>query len=817
MVQSLRHAIRALWQSPIVSTVAAVSLALAIGANTAVFSIVNALLLRPLPVASPERLVTVSSGYALRHGFKAGAGMNYEIWSRMRERIGAFDGGFAWAPGRVDLADRGEMQPAQALFASGHFFGTLGVRPLLGRAFSDADDVRGGGADGLVTVIGHRLWQQRYAGRPDAIGSVLAVDGVPVTVIGVMPADFFGIEVGEAFDLAIPLAAEPALRGNRPSLHHPRSFMLTVMLRLKPGQEREAAASQLRALQPSILGEQGTPEVLRDPYVLVPAATGTADRSALRRRYTRPLVTMFAVVVLVLLVACVNIANLLLARATARRHEIAVRLALGASRWQVGRQLLVESVVLSAVGAVIGLVLAVWASRGIVAALSTPGTPISLDLPLDVRVLGLTALTSLATAIVFGLAPAWRAGRVRPAEVLTQAGRGGARRTHVAGSLVVLQVALSLTLLVAAGLLVSTFTRLASVPLGFDSDRLLVVEVETARAQLGDQAPTAYAERLADTLSSTPGVAAAAASSITPFSAATRAPLFAEPGRVHTHAVSPGFFAAYGMPLRAGRAFDGTDSAGAPGVAVVSETYARRFLAGGPAIGRTIDSRSGCGTRTGNCQVVGVVSDAVFGSARDGAHPTVYVPLAQSAGAGPPGRTSVTLSVRAGTGPPARLAPQVAAALARMDSALGFTQRRLQDDVDAALTQERLAARLAGFFGGLALLLSSGGLYGITAYSVSRRRVDMAVRLALGATRGRVIRGVLAWIGVLVGAGLAAGMGLSLWAGRFIAALLYGVQPYDLGVLAGSAGALAAVAAVSAWLPAFRGSRLDPAEALRQG
>ena len=821
-MRDLRSAWRALRQSPVLSAAAILSLALGMGANTALFSVVDALLLRTLPVRDPHRLVTVSSGFALGHGFKAGAGINDDIWTRMRERAmttASFEDGFAWAPVRVDLSDGGEVRPADALFVSGGFFSTLGVPALLGRTFTPADDQKGGGPEGVVAVISHSLWQRRFNGAADVIGTALPVDGVRCTVIGVMPPDFFGIEVGQPFDVALPLAVEPAVRGARAFLHQPSALMLTAMFRLAPGQSVETATAVLRAMQPDILGLSGAsprqvPAMLKDPYVLVPAASGTSDRSGLRRVYTRPLLTILAVVVLVLLVACVNIANLLMVRAAARRHEMSVRLALGSSRWQLARQLLAESLLLAGLGAAAGLVFASWASRVVVASLSTPDTRVALDLSLDWRVLGVTTVLAVLTAILFGAGPAFRASRTAPIDALRDRGQGAGAGAR-SGGLVVLQVALSLVLLVAAGSFVSTFRNLASLPLGFDAQRILVFDVDTARAHSDASSRLAYYQQLVDRVRAVPGVASAAASTITPFNAATKSPLFADPARVQEQVISPEFFATYGQTLRAGRDFDTRDSAQAPRVAIVSESYVRRFLEGRDPFAAPIESGP-CDQRRGKCAIVGVVTDAALGALRVGLRPSIYFPLAQSAGLGPPGRTTIALSLRSTSGSPAFLAAGVADALIGFDRRLSFSSRPIEQDVKAALTQERLLAIMSSFFGGLALLLSALGLYGMTAHAAARRRSEIGIRLALGATPLRVLRMVLLRTLTVTGVGMLAGVAASIWASRFIASLLFDVQPGS-PVTIGAAGlTLLVVAAVASMIPAARASRTDPARALRE-
>ena len=819
-MHDLRLALRGLRASPVLSIAAVLSLALGMGANTAIFSVVDALLLRSLPVPSPERLVTVSSGMALNFGFKAGAGMNYDMWTRMQERATMFDGGFAWAPGRVNLSPGGEIQPADALFVSGGFFGTLGVPVLLGRTFTGMDDVKGGGPDGLVAVVSYQVWQRRFDGAADVIGKTLPIDGVPCTIVGVMPPEFFGVEVGQPFDVVLPLAIEPNVRGARASLHHPAALMLTVMFRLKAGQSVESATAALRAMQPDVLGLTGDraprslPAFLKDPYVLVPAAAGTSDRSGLRRQYARPLLTIGVVVVLVLLVACVNIANLLMIRASDRGHEMSVRLALGASRWRLARQLLLESLLLAATGALVGFVFAAWASPVVVSSLSTPETRVSLNLSPDWRVLAVTGSFAILTALLFGTGPAIRASRSAPVEALKQGGRGSSGRGR-SGGLVVVQVALSLVLLAAAGLFLSTFRRLASLPLGFEAARILVVDVDTAQAHTDPASRPGYYQQLADLVRTLPGVAGAAASTITPFNQATRSPLFADVNRVHEHVVSPGFFATYGLPMRSGRDFDSRDSSGSQRVAIVSESYVAKFLRDRSPLEATLDSGR-CQPPRGPCAVVGVVGDAIFGPLRSGARPTIYFPLAQPADAGPPGRTVIALSVRPAAVRPAVLAGTIAEALTRMDGRLSFSYRPLEEDVATALTQERLLAVLSGFFAGLALLLAALGLYGVTAYAAAKRRTEIGIRMALGATPLHVVSLVLTRALVLTAFGIVAGIGLSVWISRFVAMLLFGVQPQDVTTMALAAAGLAAVATLASGVPAIRAALVNPARALRE-
>jgi putative ABC transport system permease protein len=448
-MQDLRLAIRALRATPIVTAVATLSLALGIGANTAIFSLVNGLLLRHLPVADPQHLAIVSGGiptYALvpqLPGYTAG------IWTAIHDQGAVFDDSCAWAPSRFDLARGGEIQPTDGLFASGDFFKTLGVPALLGRTFTAEDDLRGRDP---VAVISYGFWQRRFGGAPDVIGTPLIVERVPFTIVGVTPPEFFGAEVGRGFDVAVPIQAASVI-GRANMLD---AWIFRIMVRLKAGQSVDMATATLRRLQPQIR-EAGAPQaaaypdvdILRSPLTLVSAPSGT---SALRRRYQRPLSILQGVVALVLLVACANIATVLLARATARRHELAIQRALGASAWRLGRQWLVESLLLSAVGAAVGVLFAQWGTRWLTAHLSTPVTQVVLDASPDWHIVAFTATATLTTALLFGIAPAFRAARAAPMHALQEYGRVpslGALGTM----LVTAQIALSLVLVTSAMLM----------------------------------------------------------------------------------------------------------------------------------------------------------------------------------------------------------------------------------------------------------------------------------------------------------------------------------------------------------------------------
>ena len=838
-MQDFRLAIRSLRATPIVTAIAILSLALGIGANTAIFSLVDSLILRPLPgVAEPDRLVTLSSGATNDTGVSTSfePRWSYTFWKEIEKRSELFGGALAWSAARLNVSLRNaDPQSWDGVYASGAYFQTLGVRPLLGRTFTVDDDVPNG-ASTPVAVISYGLWQRQFGGSPQVLGMPLIIEGIPFTVVGITPPEFSGLEVGRAFDIAVPLGTESLIRSTQSFLKPPFdrfNYWLIVALRLKPQQTSDAATAMLRNVQ-SQIREAAQPqlpqarrfEFLKEPFTLTTMATGT---SQLRRLYRRPLLAVLAIVAVVLLVACANIANLQLARAIGRHHELSVRRALGATRWRLSRELLAESLIMAGVGAGLGVTFATWSSRLLVAQIASATTPITLDLSLDWRVLSFTTAVAVITALAFGVAPALRASDVPPIEALNAQRRGltSAQAPRLSGGLVALQVGLSLLLVVFAELFVGTFERLARRPLGFDAGRVLVARVNTARAVAQPTGRAAFFGRLVTAATSIPGVAHAAASMTTPvdgseFSAwvhVSGVPREAAGQRIASryNFVTPGWFSTYGTSLRAGRDLDASDGPSALPVIVVNESFVRKFLGDGGVIGRTVGLTLGpreeysFGTKT----VIGVVGDAVITSLREPPQPMMYVPLAQW-DLPIPLSASINVSVRSGTASPAGLVRGINEAFGSINRNLTVTYRTLDVQVSESFRQERLVAMLSGFFGGLALLLALLGLYGITAYSVAQRRAEIGIRMALGAAPDRVVRLVLSRVALLVGAGILIGAVVSLWASKFVASLLYGVQPRDPVTLIGAAAILATVSALAGWLPAWRASRIDPAEVLRE-
>jgi putative ABC transport system permease protein len=836
LAQDARYALRLLWATRAFTVVAVLTLTLAIGANTAIFSVVNGLLLRALPVAAPDQLALVSTARAVEQGFPAG--WNYAVWKQIQERADPIGRAVAFTifPERLDLAKSGEADLVDGLFVSGNFFQELGVVPVVGRTFA-IDEDRLGSPETRVAVISYGFWQRRYAGDADMIGRSILIERHPVTIIGVTPPQFLGPEVGRAFDIAMPIGSVPLITSDeRWGTPAGRSY-LAVMLRLAPDASMDSATTQLRAMHRQILQAAMAPTTvwgenedrqLADPFVLAPASAGTSE---LRRQYSRAVITILVIAGLVLLIACANIANLLLARSATRHRELSVRVALGAPRRRLVQLMLVESLILASLGAMGGLLLANWASSLLVAQMSTWFERVALDVSLDWRVVAFTLVVTIATAIIFGTAPALRASLVSPMAVLRDPqtlGRG--RRSRLAwlptrSGLVVTQVALSLVLLITAGLFIRTFERLVAVPLGFESGRVLIADINANRTSDAKGVRLALYRDLAANVAALPGVANAAVSINTPANrGVTLMSEFAAPGtpapgsqRVESivNYVTPGWFEVYGMSMRAGRSFEDRDTAAAAPVAVVNEAFVRRFFSGRPAVGESIaDAIAFKGAPSPARTIVGVVGNAREQSPRYDAFPTVFLPLAQWA-TFMPELPQVNLSIRTSADAPVAIAGPVATVLTATDARLAFNFRPLEEQIDAARHQERLIAWLSAFFGGLALLLAAIGLFGIASSTVARRRTEIGIRLALGAQRRDVVSLAIRHTVLATLAGLAIGLATAAAVTRYVDALLFGITPLDPVTFVAAPTILALVAGLAAMVPARRAARVDPMATLR--
>ena len=815
-VQDVRFGARSLRKSPGLVIAALLSMGLGVGANTAIFSLVDALLLRALPVERPGELVVVAAG-----------SWTNPIWEALRDRMaGRMAGALAWGEERLDLSNGGETDPVDALMVSGRFFETLGVHPALGRLLTAGDDRRGGGPDGPTLVVSERFWERRFQRDPGVVGRSLSVSGVPFTIVGVVPARFLGPTVGRTFDIAAPIGTIDLVRpgGRQSALDGRSTWWLSIMLRRQPDQSIDAMATALRGVQPQIRettlpdwpAEMVARHYLTDPFRLEPASTGLSE---LRRHYREPLLVLVGIVALVLLIACANVANLLLARAAARRHELAARLALGASHGRLVRQLLTESLLLAVPGAVAGLLLAVWGAHFLVTQIGTADEPVALMLPVDWRLFGFMVALSVLTAVGFGLVPAWRARRLDAAEAVAHTSHSRTtRRGAVSGPLVVAQIALSLVLVVAAGLFTRTFSTLASRDIGFRPDGLQVAFVGAGR--LSPERRTGLYAQLQQAAIAVPGVQAAAVSMIGPLSGMgwnSAVEVSGEPRQsgpdamTYLNSVTSRWFATYGTRLIAGRDFEVRDDTGPP-VAIINEGFARHFFGTRPAVGRRVRYETGP-AEMAEVEIVGVVEDAAYRGVRESFPPTMYRPAAQVTD--PPPFLNLTVRT-APVGAPG-LQPALTRAIRGVEPGLTVTYRALSDRIHDQLTEVRTIALLSGFFGALALLLAAIGLYGVTSYGVNERRREIGIRLTLGAGRAAAERFVLGRVARLVAIGVTLGLAASVALSPVVRSLLYELEPRDPATIAIAAVVLTIVGLLAGWLPARRAARIDPAQVLREG
>jgi predicted permease len=821
--RDLRYGARLLHLNPAFAIVAILSLALGVGANTAIFQLLNALRLRALPVPHAEQLVEIKiaggddrSGWMDDHAI-----LTNLLWERIRDRQDAFSSAFAWEAQDFELSGGGESREAQGLWVSGDFFATLDVPAALGRVLTAADDRRGCPAP--PAVISYGFWQREYGGSPSVLGRSLTLDGHAYDVVGVTPPGFFGVEVGRAFEVAVPLCAEPFTRGAGSALDRKDAWVLGAIGRLKPGWSIERATAHLDAISPPMFREtlpnyrpEDRTKYLNNRLAAFPAATGVSN---LRADYESPLWLLLAITGLVLLIACANLANLMLARATAREREIAVRLAIGASRNRIVRQLLAESLLLAVAGAAAGAFLAQALSRVLVASLTTQREPVFMDVGGDSRVFVFVALLAAATCVVFGLMPAIRATATSPGAAMKAGSRGSTdsrERFGLRRALVVAQVALSLVLVVGALLFIRSFRNLATLDAGFTRQQVFVAILDFRRSGVSEERLRVSTAELLDRLCATPGVESAAQVRNVPIGGSFSNRFIVIDGvtrkeAVNYNSISDRYFSTMSARLLAGRDFDRRDSATAPRVAIVTESFARVFFNGANPIGRTLQIEEAPGKPRPSYEIVGFARDAKYNDLRYPFEPLIYVPVAQDELA----VTRARLVVRSrATG--AVVASAVTALARQVHPATVVTFRTLESQVNDSLVRERLMATLSGVFGGLAALLATIGLYGVMSYMVARRRNEIGIRMALGASRRDVVRMVMREAGVLLIAGVIVGTGLAIAAGRAAATLLFGLRPGDPATLALAAGGLSVVAMLASYVPALRASRLEPTEALRE-
>ena len=825
--KDLRYGLRILRKNPTFSLVAILTLALGTGANAAIFQLVNSVRMRTLPVERPEELVALG----INHN---GTGRSGRFLNRrafftepqlraLTEQQEAFSHVFAWGNTSWNIATDGETRAVQGLFVTGNFFEAFGVKPFIGRLIGSADDQRGCATPGVVLT--YSFWQARYAGNPSAVGQTISLDSRVFDIMGVAPPNFFGPEVGRSFDVAVPLCAEPLFRGKQTAVGHPSTWFLDMMARLKPGWTAERAQAQLDVISPGIFkttlpptyNAESAKNYLAFRFTATAASTGV---SSLRSAYATQLWVLLGATGLVLLITCANLANLMLARATAREREIAVRLAIGASRWRLVRQMLSESLLIAGLGAIGGIFLAQWLSRALVSFLSTENAQLYVDLSPDWRTFGFIAGLAILACLLFGLSPALKATGTNPGRSMQAGGRSSTEseeRFAVRRALVVVQVALSMVLVIGAMLFGRSLQNLAGVDPGFRPDGLLSVSVDARRSSLDPATQQSTFAQLMERVRAVPGVQSATETFIVPLSGSGWNQNVVidgqlRDGNVNFNRVGPDYFRTTGTELIAGRPFGPEDRAGSMPAAIVNEAFARRYFDGASPIGRTFRIQGGAGGNTPPLhQIVGLMRDSKYGELREENEPLGFFPVAQETESFGPFFAVIVRTEM----PLASLTPTMTRVIREVVPNATVDYDTVRTYVRDSLVTERLMASLAGFFGTLAMLIATIGLYGVMSYTVSRRRIEIGIRMALGADPRTVVRMVLKESGLLLLIGVIVGTGLALLATRYAAALLFGLQPWDPASIALSIAALGSVSLVAAWIPARRASRVAPTVALR--
>jgi len=822
----IRYALRTIRTNRGFSVVAVLSLALGAGANTAIFQLLDALRLRTLPIMAPEQLVEVrvddmthARGTWLRE-----AALTNPLWERLRGEREAFSGLLAWADETLDTSTGGEIRKTAAVWVSGDFFRLLGVQPILGRVFADSDDHRGCG-EAAGVVLSYRFWQNAFGGDPAVVGRQVSIGKMRPEVIGVTSPAFFGLEVGRTFDVAIPICAEPAWHEVNARLDSGTVWWLTVMGRLKPGVSFERAAAILRAkssgvfeatLPPRYPAASVTP-YLAMQLVTIPAATG---RSRLRARYSRALALLLGLTAFVLMIACVNLAHLMLARATARRREIAVRLSLGASAGRLAQQLLLESLLLAIGGVAVGLLLARTISRTLISLLATDANGVFLDLPMDLRTFAFLGLLSCVTCLVFAAVPVWRVSRVLPAGSLT-AGRQvapGGERGGVRRVLLAVQIALSLALLVGTLLFVRSLRNLERLDIGFQARGVVVADVNFSDLQLPSDYAISFRRDMLQRIRANPMAIGAAEVLILPIAGGNwnnrvwKDDADAEHARVvMRNMIGPGYFRTLSTAVIAGREFDDRDTAAsAPKVVVINERLARELGLGTNPIGRHLYIEPTPLEPQALYEIVGMVANTKYHDLREDDQPILYVPMWQAALRRPVGQFVIRSAGRNDA-----LVTSLRKTLAGIDSKVRYSFRPLDDVVQHSLLRERLMAMLAVPLGTLAVILAALGLYGVFSHTVAQRTREIGIRMALGADRRVIIGSILSEAAVVLLIGLSSGAFVTFVAGRAASALLFGLQSYDPISLGAAIVVLAFVALIATYVPARRAASVDPAIALR--
>jgi predicted permease len=826
--QDLRYGVRTMLRSPGLTIVAVLSLALGIGANTAIFSLMDAVMLRALPVEEPGQLVLFGDGRAAgsTDDFPDSTTrlFSYAFYREVQKENQVFAGVAAilsipfGTHGTVEGS--GSIEQMNTELVSGTYFPVLGVNPVLGRTLTDADDQTPGGHP--VVVASYSWWRRRFGRDPSILGKKLTIGSTVYTIIGVTPSDFFGTTVGQSPDLWIPLSMEKQVSPGWNGLDNKFFQSLYIIARLKNGMGVEQAGANINVLFKQILHEYAGPEASKERLDDIQRAridlTSVArGLSRLRRQFSEPLEILMTVVGLVLLIACANIANLLLARSTTRHREIAVRQALGARRSRLIRQLLTESLLLALLGGALGVAFAAWANHLLLAMVSGGPAPLPLNVAIDARLLVFTLVVSLVTALLFGTAPALRATSLELANSLKE-GRGpvgAAARSPLAKALVVSQVAFSLVLLVGAGLFLRSLVNLTNVDTGFNKENVLRLQIDaTSVGYKEDARLAALYQDIEQRVSALPGVRAASISFFTfndgEWTDDVSVQGHASPVRdreVSHNLVGSGYFAAMGIPVLVGRTFGSQDTAASAKVAVINEAMARRLFPAGSPIGHHFGI--GGPEHANDIEVIGVVKDAKYDSLKEDPQPADYLPYSQNI------HYLGDFEARF-SGNPKTIASEVRRAIGEVDHNLPVSDvTTLAEQVGRSIASQKLVAQLSAFFGLLAVFLACIGIYGLMAYAVTRRTSEIGIRMALGAGRSNVLWLVMREILVLVALGIAVGVPVTFAGNRLVSSLLFGLSPTDPTTMLAAPAILLAVAALAGYLPARRASKVDPMVALR--
>ena len=825
--QNVRYGARLLRFNPGFASIMILSLALGIGANTAIFQLINAVRLRTLPVDKPEELANIKVVTAPDGRTGRAVGPTSQLTTRLWEQIQQQQQGFskvaAFFSQSANLNQGGEVRYAQVLYVSGGFFDLIGVQGVTGRLISHADDRPG--CSSPAAVISQSFWHREYGGTNAVIGRKVMLDGHPFEIVGVTPASFFGIEVGRNFDVALPLCAESIIHADDPYAKDPQTWWLAGLGRLKPGWDVERASAQLAAISPGMLRET-TPEMYdatdRKGYhkMIIGAVAASNGISRIRKSYENPLWLLLAISAFVLLIACANLANLMVARASARAKEMAVRLAIGATRSQLIRQLLSESLLIALCGAILGALLAQILSRALITFLSTERSVVFLSMQPDWRVIGFTTALAIFTCLIFGLWPAIQASRIAPGEAMKANSRGttsGRSRFESRRLLVVSQVALSLMLLIGALLFVRTFHNLTSLDAGFTHDRLLVTTVEYTPLKIPKEQRFAYKEQLLEKIRSLRTVQSAATVAVVPLSGSlwnshiSIPELKVERQLADFNQISDKYFETVGTRIIAGRDFSQTDTVNSPLVAIVTQMFVKKYLNNQNPIGQHFRVIQQAGEADRVYEIVGLVNDVKYTDLREEFTPIVFLPESQEKE-----QENYSLVVVRSNEDLSVLTASIRNLVRQTHPSLVIEFNPFRTLVRQGLLRERLMATLSGFFGLLAAILAMIGLYGVISYMVASRRNEIGIRMALGADRKSILTMILREATILLIAGLLLGTFFTLITGSALRALLFGLQPNDPITISLAVLALAATATLASLFPAQRAATLNPTQALHE-